>query len=272
MDRIAAAVINSAQADPRVEDMSIVEAGARGGAIAVLCLLAALIWWNGRGVRGAWLAALFAAGLAATLVGYAPAVAMDHKLWLAPLRVLAFGNPAVFWALARVFFGDDARPSWPPAAAWAALLVLGFWAVYGATGPRPFLPLNLLSLVCLGLGLWPTVAGRAGDLVEARRRLRLAIVGGVGLSVGAVKRFLPTFFNRMNFILISILILSRKPPRNRHGRRRKPDKPATGRRWKRPNARDREPPPDHTLPLEDIPDRHKTCRCHGSERTRRLHP
>lgn len=166
--------------------MSIVEAGARGGAIAVLSLLAALIWWHGRGVRGAWLAALFAAGLAATLVGYAPAVAMDHALWLAPLRVLAFGNPAVFWALARVFFADDARPSWPPAAAWAALLVLGFWAVFAATGPRPFLPLNLLSLVCLGLGLWPTVAGRAGDLVEARRRLRLAIVGGVGLSVGAV--------------------------------------------------------------------------------------
>jgi AraC-like DNA-binding protein len=166
--------------------MSIIEAGARGGAIAVLLLLAALLWWDGRGVRGARLAALFAAGLAATLVSYAPALAMDHALWLAPIRILAFGNPAVFWALASAFFGDEAEPSWPPVAVWLALVALGFWAVYGAEGPRPYLAMNLLSLICLLLGLWPTVTGRADDLVEARRRLRLAIVGGVGLSVGVV--------------------------------------------------------------------------------------
>jgi AraC-like DNA-binding protein len=165
---------------------STIEAGARGGAIAVLSLLAALIWWNGRRVRGGRIAALFVLGLAATLVSYAQVVATDRAAWLAPFRVLAFGNPAVFWALASIFFDEEPRPSWRPAAAWLALVALGFWAVFGAARSRPFMPMNLLALICLALGLWPTVSGRADDLVEARRRLRLAIVGGVGLAVGVV--------------------------------------------------------------------------------------
>jgi AraC-like DNA-binding protein len=166
--------------------MSIIEAGARGGAIAVLVLLAVLMWRDAPGLRGARFGALFAAGLAATLVSYAPGLATDRAVWLAPVRVLAFGNPAVFWTVASLLFDDDFKPSWRQAAAWLALVALGFWAVYGATTARPYLAMNLLALTCLLLALWPTVTGRAGDLVEARRRLRLAVVAGVSLIVGVV--------------------------------------------------------------------------------------
>lgn len=166
--------------------MSIVEAGARGGAISILVLLAALLVREGRGVRGARCAALFAMGLAATLVSYAPELAADQALWLAPFRILAFGNPAVFWVMASTLFDDDFEVSWRQPAAWLALDALGFWAIYGGEAARPFLPVNALSLICLALGLWPVLVGRAGDLVEARRRLRVAVVGGTGLVVVAV--------------------------------------------------------------------------------------
>ena len=33
-------------------------------------------------------------------------------------------------------------------AAWLGLMVLGFWAIYGPAGPRPFLAVNGLSLIC----------------------------------------------------------------------------------------------------------------------------
>jgi len=166
--------------------MSIIEAGARGGAIAILLLLAGLLLRDGRGGRGARYAAFFAAGLAATLVSYAPALASDRGLWLTPLRILAFGNPAVFWVVASALFDDEFALSWPPVAAWFGLVALGFWAIYGASGSRPFLPVNALSLICLLLALWPVAAGRAGDLVEARRRLRLVFVVVVGLFIAAI--------------------------------------------------------------------------------------
>jgi AraC-like DNA-binding protein len=166
--------------------MSIIEACARSAAIVLLLLLAALCLRDGRGGGGARYAALFALGVAATLVSYAPALAADRSLWLAPLRVLAFGNPAVFWVVASALFDDEFALSWRHVAAWIGLEALGFWAIYGAAGPRPFLLVNGLSLICLALALAHVFAGRAGDLVEARRRSRLVFVALVGLFIAAI--------------------------------------------------------------------------------------
>jgi AraC-like DNA-binding protein len=124
-------------------------------------------------------------GIAAALVSYAPPLASDRALWLAPIRILAFGNPATFWVLATALFDDEFVLSWRHLAVWLALVGLGFWAVYGG-GSRPFLPGNGLSLVCLLLALWHVVAGRAGDLVEARRRLRLILVVSVAFFIAAI--------------------------------------------------------------------------------------
>ena len=165
--------------------MSIIEAGSRGGAIGLLLLLAALLLRDGRHIAAARYAALFALGIAATLVSYAPQLATDRALWLLPPRILAFGNPAVFWVLATALFDDAFVLSWRHVAVWSGLVGLGFWAVYGG-GSRPFLPVNGLSLICLLLALWHVVAGRADDLVEARRRLRLIFVVSVALFIAAV--------------------------------------------------------------------------------------
>ncbi len=165
--------------------MSIIEAGGRGGAIGLLLLLAALLLRDGRRIAAARYAALFALGIAATLVSYAPPLATDPALWLLPPRILAFGNPAVFWVLATALFDDEFVLSWRHVAVWSGLVGLGFWAVYGG-GSRPFLPVNGLSLICLLLALWHVVAGRADDLVEARRRLRLIFVVSVALFIAAI--------------------------------------------------------------------------------------
>jgi AraC-like DNA-binding protein len=166
--------------------MSILEAGLRGATIALLLLLAALSLRDGRGIPGARFAVLFALGVAATLVVFAPALATDPAPWLAPLRILAFGNPAVFLVVALALFDDEFAPGWAHLAVWLALVVLGFWAVYGQAGTRPFLALNGLSLTCLGLAVWRVLAGRAGDLIERRRTLRIAFVISVAAFIAAI--------------------------------------------------------------------------------------
>ena len=165
--------------------MSIIEAGGRGGAIVLLLLLAALLLRDGRGILAARYAVLFSLGGAAALVSWAPPLATDRALWLLPLRILAFGNAAVFWLLATALFDDEFAPSWRHAAAWLGLEALGFSGLYGG-GSRPFLPLNGLALLCISLALWRVLAGRAADLVEARRRLRVVFVVSVALFTAAI--------------------------------------------------------------------------------------
>jgi AraC-like DNA-binding protein len=166
--------------------MSIIEACCRSGAISILLLSAFLLLRDGRGVAATRYAALFALGVAAALVSYAAPFASDRALWLAPLRLLAFGNPVVFWVVAAALFDDEFRLGWRHAGAWLALVGLGFWAVYGAAGPRPFLAVNGLSLICFLLAVLKVFAGRAGDLVEARRRLRLVFVASVAAFIAAI--------------------------------------------------------------------------------------
>ncbi|MGO8920616.1 MAG: helix-turn-helix domain-containing protein [Stellaceae bacterium] len=165
--------------------MSIIEAGGRGGAVALLLLLAALLLRDGRRVVAARYGALFSLGVAASLVSWAPGLAMDRALWILPLRTLAFGNSAVFWVFATALFDDEFAPSWRHACAWSALVALGFWGLYGG-GARPFLLLNGLALLCIFLALGNVLAGRAVDLVEARRRLRVGFVVSVGLFTTAI--------------------------------------------------------------------------------------
>lgn len=166
--------------------MSVIEAGGRGGAITLLLLLAALLLRDARRLAAARYAALFAVSAAAALVVFAPALTSDRALWLAPPRVLAFGDPAVFWVLAVSLFDDDLTLNWRHVAVWLGLVGLGFWAVYGAPGRRPYLAFNALALICLGLAVWRVLAGRAGDLVEPRRRLRVVFVVAVAAFIAAI--------------------------------------------------------------------------------------
>jgi AraC-like DNA-binding protein len=159
--------------------MSILEAGARGGTITLALLLTLLLLRDARRFAASRYGALFLVSLAAQQASLPTGVAIDPAVWLAPLRLLAFGNPALFLIVASAMFDDDFAVGWPHVLAGVVLVVLGFWGVYGNHAAYDYF--NIASALCLGLTLWHVTAGLRGDLVEARRRLRLAFVVSVAL-------------------------------------------------------------------------------------------
>jgi len=60
-----------------------------------------------------------------------------------------------------------------------ALCIFGGWPVAG-------LAMQGLSLLLAGLAVWQALTGLAGDLVEARRRLRVILAIGAGLYIAAI--------------------------------------------------------------------------------------
>lgn len=155
----------------------------RAAAVGLLLLLAALLFRDARRVPAGRYGALFALGVAATLVAMAPDLASADASWLVPLRLLSFGNPVVFWLLAATLFDDEFEPSGPHAIAWLALSGLGFWCLYG--GPSVIhVARGAVSVVFFLLGVWQAMAGRAADLVEPRRRFRTLFV--ISVAVYAV--------------------------------------------------------------------------------------
>ncbi|HEY2052293.1 MAG TPA: helix-turn-helix domain-containing protein [Caulobacteraceae bacterium] len=159
--------------------MSILEAGARGGTITLALLLTLLLLRDARRFAAARYGALFTVSLAAQQAALAKGVAIDPALWLAPFRVLAFANPALFLVVASALFDDDFAVGWPHVLAGVVLIVLGFWGVFGDHTAYDYF--NITSALCLGLTLWHVGAGLRGDLVESRRRLRLVFVVAVAL-------------------------------------------------------------------------------------------
>ena len=92
--------------------MSTIEAALRGGAVALLALLALA------GMRDRWRtsASRYGALLATSIAAYAIQSALDPGLqqaaWVIPLRLIGIGTPAVFWLWAAACFDDEFRPSW----------------------------------------------------------------------------------------------------------------------------------------------------------------
>jgi AraC-like DNA-binding protein len=163
----------------------ILEVSLRGAAIALLLLLAALLLRDARQLRPARYGALYALGVAATMVVWAPPLAMNPTLWLIPLRLAAFGNSAMFLLVATALFDDEFAPTWYYPAAWLALVALGFGGLYGGF-PRLFLAMNVLGLLLIFLGMWRALEGRPTDLVEPRRRFRVIFVVSLALYVSGI--------------------------------------------------------------------------------------
>jgi AraC-like DNA-binding protein len=159
--------------------MSIVEAGVRGGGISLLLLLTALFLRDARDAAAGRYTALFTLCAACDLVGSAPILDDVHAIWLAPMRILASGTAAVFWITVSALFDEEFEAGWPHIGAWLGLVGLGVWGAF-ATVPWRLLPHHGLALLCLLLAVWSVLAGRARDLDEGRRRLRLLFVTTVG--------------------------------------------------------------------------------------------
>jgi len=153
--------------------------------MALQLLLAVLLLRDGGRGWAARLGAVFAVGAVATLVSAAPPLDGQPYPWLLPFQVLNLGNPAVFWLLASALFDDDFSPDRPHALAWLALVGVGLWSLHGG-GRIGFLSYKAGTLICICAALVQAIAGRAGDLVEARRTLRVRFIAIVGVFTAVI--------------------------------------------------------------------------------------
>jgi AraC-like DNA-binding protein len=152
--------------------MSTLEAALRGGAVVILLFRAMVAAGNMRRDPMSGYFALLSLSIAAYVVESAPGFATLNLLLRAPVHVVSCGMPAVFWVAMGAIFIDEFRLRWYHVLGWLALGVL-------ALGDASRHPVSLdvvrtsLSVSFLLLGIWQVLSGRASDLVEGRRRLRI---------------------------------------------------------------------------------------------------
>jgi AraC-like DNA-binding protein len=166
--------------------MSLLEAAIRGGVIALILVLGALAARDARRRPIGRYGALFAVCAIAYLVESAPALAHDRAPWLCAVRLVSLSTPAVFWVWVKAQIDDPFVPAWRNWLPWLGLVALGIWAM-AADRPLPWRVVQYASLVLVGLGIWRSLAGRGGDLVEGRRRLRIVLAVGAALYIGAIE-------------------------------------------------------------------------------------
>jgi|tagenome__1003787_1003787.scaffolds.fasta_scaffold20952820_2 AraC-like DNA-binding protein len=174
--------------------VSLIEAALRGGAVVLLILVSALLLRDARRVPAGVFGALFALGTASYTIVSASVFAVTPPSWLLPLQVSAMGNPVVFCLLAATLFDDDFKPSWLHAVGWLSMVMLGVSCLWIGITPARWI-FSGFGLACNALGVWYVLAGRAFDLVEARRRLRavlLILVALYSTTVIASEIALPT--------------------------------------------------------------------------------
>jgi AraC-like DNA-binding protein len=152
--------------------MSTLEAALRGGAVIVLLLRVVVHLRNARNDQISRWSALFLLGVAAYVVESSPGFYALDLRWRLPVHIFSCGTPAAFWITIAAFFVDDFRARWYHALAWLALATIAVAEMW-VRSTSLFAVHSSLSLLCVLLAIWHALAGRATDLVEGRRRLRV---------------------------------------------------------------------------------------------------
>lgn len=152
----------------------------RGGAGTLFLLLAAFFIRDWRVSHTARIGALLTVGAFC----YVALVALDSAGPLGwprlPLHLSSLATPGLFWLFAQSWFDDDFRMRPWHIAVIAALVVGGFFANYMffTTGNSFFLlaiSWRAMSIVLVVAAVVVALRGRNSDLVESRRRARLAL-------------------------------------------------------------------------------------------------
>ena len=172
--------------------MAQIEMTARGGAIALLALWIVVILRRHRTER----AALGVAGLALGVICHLLSIMPGLLLGSIPLNVVVEAGSGIagtlFWLMALLWFDDGERRLGPPLALVALSAVLP--TIFALDEVRVIdAPMAILgpiwraqTFLFAGAGLWIAWRGRADDLVEGRRKLRVALIWSVGLYVALV--------------------------------------------------------------------------------------
>jgi hypothetical protein len=165
--------------------MSILEAALRGGTVAILLLIVFLVARDLRTSRLSRYSSLLFLGTVAFVIDSAPGFwTLDMRLKI-PVHILCIATPAVFWIMAAALFDDDFRARWYHALAWLWLAGLAWRETYGWP-PAVVAVQEASSLLFVAFGVWHALAGRAGDLVEWRRQLRVEFAVITALYIASI--------------------------------------------------------------------------------------
>ncbi|MEK8052388.1 AraC family transcriptional regulator [Ideonella sp. DXS22W] len=165
---------------------ALIEAGLRGGFVALMLLLA---WRLLRGPRvpAAGLGVLMCLGSAAYALQSTQAAqvaAGQLPGWQWPLQALMNGNPVVMWLLACALFDDAFRLRRWHAALWLVWVGMSLGNCTRWHHPALALLAGAGPILFAVAALWPMLRSWQGDLVEARIRWRVRILAVVlGYSV-----------------------------------------------------------------------------------------
>lgn len=160
---------------------------ARGAAIALFLLWSWILLRDHRDILAARLAVAMNAGI----IGYVLAT-LSWSFDPSPVRmicsVFAGSTPGLFWLFARTWFNDRQHlERWAVCAvALSVLNIVVMQLTYGRLVGVTFVSgiiFRVGMFAFAGAGLWEAYRGRAGDLVEIRRRMRPRIAAAVGISV-----------------------------------------------------------------------------------------
>jgi len=158
----------------------------RAAGSALLLTQAALLWRDARDVRPARFGAMLAVALAAVMAvesapGYAPPPAV-----IAILLPINTNAAVLIWWFGLSLFDDDFRLGafeWGAAALWFGLGILSFADI---AAQRPISvewaawTRSAMAFLFIGHVVYRAIAGRRGDLIESRRRVRFVFAVAIG--------------------------------------------------------------------------------------------
>lgn len=165
------------------------EMAIRGAAISLFVLLAIMFARTCRRSLTARLGATLMVGAMSyvALMGIDVYFGFSH-LWRLPLHVMSLAAPPLYWLFAASWFDDEFELR-----AWHWLFVVAtvtaglvanslFWIWHRPNAVFAF-GWRGMSIVAIALALLATVKGWSADLVESRRRVRIALVGAAALAI-----------------------------------------------------------------------------------------
>ena len=167
--------------------LTVLDAMIRGGAISLFLLLAFLF---ARVARSS-MAARLGVGLAFGGACYVTLLALDSifgfaNAWRLPLHLMSLATPALFWPFAAAWFDDDFEWRWYHATFIVVTMISGVVSFFFVLLYPDFALASVwrsLSVASIVLGLRATLKGWSADLVESRRRVRIALVISVGVAI-----------------------------------------------------------------------------------------
>ncbi|MEO1240996.1 MAG: helix-turn-helix domain-containing protein [Pseudomonadota bacterium] len=168
-----------------LDPIDVTEIILRGAAMGVNLLVAGLIMISRAPTLRRWLAVIFITATSAYILQSAPDIIPLGGMLDRVTKAMAILNTVFFWWFARSLFEDDFRWTWLKVAPFIALTVMHAPLAFGDLADVSRIEMvvhSALSITLLGHAVWIALNNRDDDLVDPRRRFRLAFAVVVGVA------------------------------------------------------------------------------------------